>query len=356
MTLSSDIEVCCPLCKGEMEQVKDGNGVICASCNESFKMVNGQIDYRVSASSNFHKGRSPQGQRNPRGERGLNHHNVLQANIELHDKIAHIYDTENNSLRLQRNPRVKMRIVEVLEYIKGEIRHPEALLDLGCGTGFVLTVSNNKFPIEIGLDASERILAVAQSKGFNVCLADVAKTPFKNNSFDVITANAILHHMYDPFYLIEEALRLLKPGGYFYSDFDPNYYFRKHVNPDSMGYRVLEKIYESIQRLRGGSVSRLGMGESLKGLEEKSEFHHAPSKGFQQEAFRRKLSLMGFDDILISLHGNSESIFSPRIPIDERIFAMVAKLSSGSFNCLLDFSLKSNACHFAILARKMKRK
>jgi ubiquinone/menaquinone biosynthesis C-methylase UbiE len=336
MVFSSHIEVCCPLCKGELEELKEGNGVICASCKKSFKMVNGQIDYRVSASSDSNQRRNYHGQGNERGVRRLNHHNVLQANIELHDEIAHIYDTENNSLRLQRNPRVKMRIVEVLEYIKMKIREPEALLDVGCGTGFVLTVSNNKFPIEIGLDASERILAVAQSKGFNVCLADVAKTPFKNNTFDVITANAILHHIYDPFDLIEEALRLLKPGGYFYSDLDPNYYFRRHVNPDAVGYKVLEKIYESIQRLRGGTVSRLGMGESLRGLEDKSEFHHAPSKGFQQEAFRRKLK------------------FSPRIPIDERIFAMVAKLSSGSFSCLLDFSLKSNACHFAILARKMK--
>jgi hypothetical protein len=61
---------------------------------------------------------------------------------------------------------------------------------------------------------------------------------------------------------------------------------------------------------------------------------------------------MGFDDILIALHGNSESIFTPRIPVDERILAMVTKVASGMFKCLLDFSLRSNACHFAVLARK----
>ena len=55
--------------------------------------------------------------------------------------------------------------------------------------------------------------------------ANTESVPLRDGTANVITANSFLHHLYDIQQTIAEAYRLLKPGGVFYSEEDPNLAF-----------------------------------------------------------------------------------------------------------------------------------
>lgn len=99
----------------------------------------------------------------------------------------------------------------------------QRLLDVGCGTGWLLNRLARVQPADYhGLDVSENMLAVAQSKGIPgaVFVRGVAdQLPYADNYFDVVTCIQSFHHYPDPDKAMEEVLRVLKPGGlYLLSD------------------------------------------------------------------------------------------------------------------------------------------
>ena len=92
------------------------------------------------------------------------------------------------------------------------------VLDIGCGDGnFSLLFGKASGSEELfGVDISETAVKLASSKGVrafqvNVDLEDL---PFEGDSFDAIFCGETLEHLFDPDHLIEEAFRVLKPGGY----------------------------------------------------------------------------------------------------------------------------------------------
>ena len=77
------------------------------------------------------------------------------------------------------------------------------LLDIGCG------FFSNKFPFGsdvtyVGLDISERARDVR---------ADAHRLPFADDSVDWVLLVGVLEHVDDPDRVLEEARRVLKPGG-----------------------------------------------------------------------------------------------------------------------------------------------
>ncbi len=99
----------------------------------------------------------------------------------------------------------------------------EKLLDVGCGTGYLFELLLARRKAEYhGLDLSPEMLKVAESK-FDGCVALVEGAadclPYGDNSFDVVTCIQSFHHYPDPDKAMQEAFRVLKPGGlYILSD------------------------------------------------------------------------------------------------------------------------------------------
>ncbi len=101
-----------------------------------------------------------------------------------------------------------------------------SILDIGSGTGFVGSVilkylkSDDTF---VCYDISPKMLSLAREKlsssDSNVTKVflsgDAESLPFKNNSFDIITANAIIHHLPNFSLLFMEIDRILKTTGLF---------------------------------------------------------------------------------------------------------------------------------------------
>lgn len=84
------------------------------------------------------------------------------------------------------------------------------LLDIGCGTGWL----NEDFPRYTGIDGSSEAVRIAVGEGRNVIEGN-ADEPlrFEPASFDAVIMKDLLEHVANPVALVEEVLRVLRPGG-----------------------------------------------------------------------------------------------------------------------------------------------
>jgi SAM-dependent methyltransferase len=98
-------------------------------------------------------------------------------------------------------------------YFRDVTRHfarDAALLDIGCGTGWLA----EHFANYTGIDASADAVAAAAKNRRNVVLGDVdARLPFDDASFDGVVLKDLLEHVADPVAVVLEARRVLRPGG-----------------------------------------------------------------------------------------------------------------------------------------------
>jgi ArsR family transcriptional regulator len=97
---------------------------------------------------------------------------------------------------------------------------PGRLLDIGTGTGRVLELLAPRVRQALGVDASKAMLALARARlsapGLAHCavrLADMYRLPLADRSFDTVVLQMVLHHAEDPQNAINEAARVLNPGG-----------------------------------------------------------------------------------------------------------------------------------------------
>src|SRR5436190_9874449 len=91
----------------------------------------------------------------------------------------------------------------------------ERLLDVGTGTGVVLQEAESSGALGVGMDRSVPMLEAARRtrSSVRVAAADVIDLPFRDATFDVVTANFVLHHFADHRTALFDMLRVLKPGG-----------------------------------------------------------------------------------------------------------------------------------------------
>ncbi len=94
------------------------------------------------------------------------------------------------------------------------------VVDLGTGTGRMLTLFSPLATEVEGLDQSHQMLTVARSNlgkagtsNASVRQGDVAATPFDSESADLVIIHQVLHFVEAPEAALAEAARILRPGG-----------------------------------------------------------------------------------------------------------------------------------------------
>ena len=95
--------------------------------------------------------------------------------------------------------------------VPGDIR----VLDIGCGTGGILKLMR-KYGAVCGIDFSLTALELSKQSGCGclVC-SDVGRhIPFKDNTFTAVTCFDVMEHLDNEWTLLEETLRICKPGGH----------------------------------------------------------------------------------------------------------------------------------------------
>ncbi|MBT8353053.1 MAG: class I SAM-dependent methyltransferase [Xanthomonadales bacterium] len=156
---------------------------------------------------------------------------VLDANIRVHSALANSGEYNRSPHFLPENQR---KIRQILESICSE--HFDStpsgkLLDMGCGTGFIINLAHDLFETVHGLDITDDMMAQVDLSPGNIELFKSAaeQTPFESESYRMVTAYSFLDHLvsYEPVLL--EAYRLLEPGGVFYSDLNPNRHFSNRM-------------------------------------------------------------------------------------------------------------------------------
>lgn len=162
---------------------------------------------------------------------------VVQANIDLHTVLADSYDESEPHFRRENKDKVRSKIEELQKRCAGT-----RLLDLGCGTGFMIGLSKNIFTEIHGVDVTQAMIDRVDRSGGNITLHLTAaeSVPFPDDYFDLVTAYSFLHHAEDYKSILSEAFRVLKPGGVCYTAQDPNRRFWTAV-------RQLDRVPQALQ-------------------------------------------------------------------------------------------------------------
>lgn len=84
------------------------------------------------------------------------------------------------------------------------------ILEIGCGEGMMFE-STGTTPVQ--MDVSMRRACEAKDKGSCVLCADGYDLPFADSSFSVVLLVAVLEHTSEPWRVLAEAHRVLRPGG-----------------------------------------------------------------------------------------------------------------------------------------------
>ncbi|MCJ7645213.1 MAG: methyltransferase domain-containing protein [Candidatus Aminicenantes bacterium] len=114
--------------------------------------------------------------------------------------------------------RLRRRADEAVQAIRVFYPDPERILDLGTAEGRMLSRIKDKYPstLCVGLEYSPDLLdlGVAFFKNISFIRADAQNMSFfKDASFDVIVAAAIIEHLENPREMLRESSRILKSGG-----------------------------------------------------------------------------------------------------------------------------------------------
>jgi ubiquinone/menaquinone biosynthesis C-methylase UbiE/DNA-binding transcriptional ArsR family regulator len=96
----------------------------------------------------------------------------------------------------------------------------ERVVDLGTGSGRMLTLLGRKAKMSIGLDLSQQMLNIARSNvtraGLEKCElrhGDIFATRLPAQSADLVVVHQVLHYLSDPAAALAEAARLVSQGG-----------------------------------------------------------------------------------------------------------------------------------------------
>lgn len=89
------------------------------------------------------------------------------------------------------------------------------VIDVGCGDGSVSSLFIKKGCSVYGIDISEEVVKLAQSRGIKAQVLDMNKAPlpFDSGSFEAVTIIDVLEHVIDPLSLLKECRRILKEEG-----------------------------------------------------------------------------------------------------------------------------------------------
>lgn len=176
----------CPSCGGILKQ--NNNDIRCEGCGGTFPSRRGQPDLRLNKKKTV----------NLQFDMGVNMFPRDDFNLgalRMNNRPEVDYSGIKPPLRLSR---------EQMSYIPKAKSPGSLILDLGCGHTFHREVCEHAGYKYVGLDYDEPEAPI---------LGDGHALPFKDQSFDFIMSIAVLEHIMNPFVMMKETFRVLKPGG-----------------------------------------------------------------------------------------------------------------------------------------------
>jgi len=113
------------------------------------------------------------------------------------------------------------------EWLRRQLPPEGICLEVGCGSARLSTLVGTEGLRAVGLDYCAEAAALAQTsfaragvRG-DVVMGEALRLPFRDDSVDIVLSTGLLEHFEDPAPIVHEMVRVLRPGGLFYSDVVP---------------------------------------------------------------------------------------------------------------------------------------
>ena len=213
-------------------------------------------------------------------------HEVRAANRRFFDLASEVYEQVDG----RRSEIAPDWLVKILQYL-AKMAPEGPYLDIGCGTGWLIRCAADFFPDRYGSDISPVILKHALKKCHGCIASQAEALPYKTESFAVVSFFATFHHLPEWEPVIEEAQRVLKPGGWLYTDHDIDRIFLKR-------FRVFLSIYRRFRK--APKRYHKACPQISRELYYMSEFHE--NTGVSAQSLESILKRTGFNLINLEWH------------------------------------------------------
>jgi ubiquinone/menaquinone biosynthesis C-methylase UbiE len=118
------------------------------------------------------------------------------------------------------------------------------VLEVGCGTGLILSRLAPLARAAVGIDLSRGMLSRAQARGLTVFQALATDLPFADASFDLVCSFKVLAHVPDIDRALREMARVTAPGGTvlaeFYNPWSLRYLAKRLGGPGAISPKTTE--------------------------------------------------------------------------------------------------------------------
>lgn len=224
---------------------------------------------------------------------------AIKANIYVHAFLANAGEY-NKSPHFRPENQEKVR--NILLRLTAECGEKHKVIDFGCGTGFMIHLMTDLFAEVHGVDITQDMMKQVDLSSGNVVLHEslAESTLFADSTFDFATAYSFMDHLVDYRAFLEEAYRVLKKGGVFYSDLNPNRDFIMAIaGAERLAGGVLHTTPIVNREIRGalhnGEYYQQNYGMNAE-LLEKAEPIKTHNKGFSSVEVLEVANEIGFSD------------------------------------------------------------
>ncbi|MDB6169789.1 MAG: hypothetical protein JWM88_2653 [Verrucomicrobia bacterium] len=243
---------------------------------------------------------------------------VIDANVAVHTRLAAQYQSCEPHFRPENVAKVEQRLAALVAETRAE-----SLLDLGCGTGFMIAIAKPHLRRITGVDVTPAMLERVDRSGpakIELVNHDTGTYPAAPGAYQVVTAYSFLHHLAEVGPTFRTAHRALAPGGKFYADLDPNFYFWdeiRRLKRDGGHDPIVAREIEAVTFKDEEIEAKFGVPRET--------FNHAEygkdiAGGFEENALRSQLLGAGFSRVEFHYHwflGEGALINSGAAPREE---------------------------------------
>lgn len=229
-----------------------------------------------------------------------NYQEAIEANIAVHSAMVEKYNCVEPHFR----PESVARVEHIVQSIVAQHK-VRKVVDLGCGTGFMIDILKKYVEEIIGVDITQPMLDKVEKTGtakISLINEDTGSVQLEDNYYDMATAYSFLDHLYDMSPTFLNTYRFLRQGGIFYADLSPNAYFWDQIKQldstktyDPIIVREIKAINQKAEEIE----QQFGIE---KGLFVKAEFQKHIKGGLREEDIKQQLLNVGFQKVDFLYH------------------------------------------------------
>lgn len=212
---------------------------------------------------------------------------VKHANIQVYDQAAEHYEENTQEDYFASVLRHK----EEAEQLLATDNQERILVDVGCSTRTGYEHELQRYSVVVGLDISLSNLLPLVNRGVLPVLADAEKMPLEENSVDVISSFAAIHHFPHPEEFIGNSYRALKVGGVLVTAGDPSKAALKRGPLAQFVWTCRRPVYRLLARF--SNRYHLHTSKQFQNVNDLAEFQRTGG-GFDPEDLRQQLKQAGF--------------------------------------------------------------